>query len=349
MLLVDSTFVNKGHGGIAHDNRFVSLKLQSELEAKLLFDRNSYIENCSGLHLRSSLKSINVRALLMRKTVSGISWNGDFYQTHLTGLRSPARFGVTYLRIHDIFPISNPEWFTYFGQKLFDIAAENIQPGTVLICNSKSTQKRISKNKQFGKFESLVVPCPISSIIEYDNPCGNCAVCSQQFNFSEFLLAVGTLEPRKNYGRLLEAWKKVHSKSDFKSLLIVGKFGWKSESLRKSLEVEESIAWITPCGYGLTRLYESASGFISASLAEGFDIPSAQAELYNLGIALSDIDVHRELVPNAEVFFDPLSVSSIESAIRVLEPRIPRKLVSFKDSNFEIGIQNFINKLHSET
>jgi glycosyltransferase involved in cell wall biosynthesis len=347
MLLVDSTFVNKGYGGIPHDNRIIASKLHLELGAKLLFDRNSYVENFSGLHLKSSLKSINLKAFLMKKTISGVSWHGDFYQTHLTGLRTPARFGVTYLRIHDIFPISNPEWFTYSGQKLFNIAANNIEPKTVLICNSASTQKRISGDRTFGKFESIVVPCPINSIEQYNNPCGNCDVCSERFNISDFLLAVGTLEPRKNYEKLLKAWQNTRSNSQFKTLVIVGKFGWKSEKLRNLLRSEQDVIWVTPCDSGLVDLYKSASAFISASLAEGFDIPSVQARHYGLGLALSDIDVHRELVPNADIFFDPNSVSSIENAIRVLEPRIASASIPLTDNIFEIAFQNFMEKLHS--
>jgi glycosyltransferase involved in cell wall biosynthesis len=186
------------------------------------------------------------------------------------------------------------------------------------VCNSKTTQRFAQKNPIFSKFETLVVPCKVKKEGDISTPCNSCDYCSKGGPITEFLLAVGTVEPRKNYDRLIQGWKKSRSNSSFRNLVIVGRPGWKSYQTQKKIYNDSSIIWISPCDYGLSHLFRTASAFISASLAEGFDIPSVNAEFYGIPSALSAIDAHFEFCKSAKVFFDPNSVNEVHLAINRL-------------------------------
>ena len=319
MLLVDSTFTSRGFGGIAQDNRDFVREFRKYRNTSFLYDTNVTLENIGDKKLRSSMRKINTRSLILRRTIKMLDWQGDYYQTHLTGLKHPNQEGRVFLRLHDIFPITNPEWFTWQSRKIFSIAASSLPKNTILVCNSKTTQSIAEKNPFFSKFQSLVVPCNVNKDIELSNPCQSCRYCLFGGPREEFLLAVGTVEPRKNYDLLIQGWNKSRMNSRFRNLVIVGRPGWKSSKTQKIIQSNESITWISPCDFGLSQLFKTASAFISASLAEGFDIPSVFAQHYGVPSALSAIGAHLEFCQSSRIFFDPHSENEIFNAIKKLE------------------------------
>lgn len=327
MLLVDSTFISRGFGGIAQDNRVIVSKMHRHPEISFLYDKAKRDLQINEFMLEHSLKFINKLALAVNRPVSGFKWNGNFFQTHLTGLRTPSTGGTTFLRMHDIFPLTNPEWFTQSGIRIFSLAARNIQPNTVLICNSESTRAAVKKHEYFTKFEALLLPCEVSNTFLSDVPCAKCEICQHGILKKNFLLAVGTVEPRKNYTLLLDAWQIARRKSSFELLIIVGRPGWKHSKIKKRLVSDDGVLWQSPCNYSLVQLYKSAGGFISSSLAEGFNLPIMEARMLGLKCALSDIAVHKELHPEAEIFFNPVLLDSIVMGILGLEQVTPRKQI----------------------
>lgn len=348
MLLVDSTFTTRGFGGIAQDNRDFVTELRQYLETFFLYDKNVVLANTGDKKLSSDMQKINARALVLNKTIKMLEWQGDYYQTHLSGLRHPNDNGRVFLRLHDIFPITNPEWFTWQGRKIFSLAVSNLSENTTLVCNSKTTQNFAKKSSYFSKFESLVVPCKISNQLDLSKPCNSCHFCVNGGPRSEFLLAVGTVEPRKNYNRLVEGWKKSKVNSSFKNLVIVGRFGWKSSQTRKAILGDDSIIWISPCDFGLSHLFRTAKAFISASLAEGFDIPSAYAQFYSIPSALSSIDAHFEYYPDAKVFFDPCSENEISKAINKLGNESKSEGTELNQPDWQMDFAKLVDRLGIE-
>ena len=318
MLLVDSTFTARGFGGIAQDNRDFVTELRQYRNTFFLYDANVVLDNTGDKKLHSSMRRINARSLVSNRTIKMLDWQGDYFQTHLTGLKHPNGSGRVFLRLHDIFPITNPEWFTWQGRKIFSLAASSLSENTTLVCNSKTTQNFAKNNPLFSKFESLVVPCNVNRDLDLSKPCDTCHYCLNGGPGDEFLLAVGTVEPRKNYDRLIQGWKKSKVKTPFRNLVIIGRPGWKSSETQKKILVDESIIWISPCDFGLSHLFRTASAFISTSLAEGFDIPSVYAQYYGIPSALSSIGAHLEFCPGAKLFFDPSSENEISWAINKL-------------------------------
>ena len=138
--------------------------------------------------------------------------------------------------------------------------------------------------------------------------------------FRGFVLAVGTLEPRKNLARLLQAYTALpRSVRQSCPLLLVGAQGWRQRGLAQRLRDTEGVRCI---GYlprqQLHDLYAAAAVLAYPSLYEGFGLPllegfaSATPVLCSSGSALS------EVAGGAALEVDALSVDAIEAGLRTL-------------------------------
>jgi glycosyltransferase involved in cell wall biosynthesis len=95
-------------------------------------------------------------------------------------------------------------------------------------------------------------------------------------------LAVGSLEPRKNYERILSAFEKYFENSTVKRrLTIAGGKGWKSEQLRERINQLDKRGLVKYEGYvddeRLHKLYSNAFALVFLSHYEGFGLPVVEA------------------------------------------------------------------------
>ena len=137
----------------------------------------------------------------------------------------------------------------------------------------------------------------------------------------DYLLAVATLEPRKNLALLIKAFAGFKSQNPalHVKLAVVGAKGWKYPSLFHtvhSLGLESSIIFL---GYvpdeDLPYLYSAASLFLFPSVYEGFGLPILEAAMSKTPLMLSDIPVFREIAGSAAVYFDPRNARQLAEKI----------------------------------
>lgn len=131
----------------------------------------------------------------------------------------------------------------------------------------------------------------------------------------DFILAVSSHHPRKNYKRLVEAFCNL--KDDKVELYIVGNIvnhftnDFKNDKLAKN-----RIHFLTNVSdTELVKYYEEASLFVFPSTYEGFGIPLIEAMSYNLPCVISDIPVFREIGDESVIYVNPKSVRSITEGI----------------------------------
>ena len=135
-----------------------------------------------------------------------------------------------------------------------------------------------------------------------------------------YLLYVGTIEPRKNLIRLIQAfdWLK-REKQIPHQLILAGGGGWKTEEIHQAAEAAQFGREIQFTGYLSSEeknaLYQNADAMVFPSLYEGFGMPPLEAMLFECPVICSDAASLPEIVGEAAELIDPLDVQAIADGI----------------------------------
>ncbi|MBV8083907.1 MAG: glycosyltransferase family 4 protein [Chloroflexi bacterium] len=130
-----------------------------------------------------------------------------------------------------------------------------------------------------------------------------------------FLLTVGTLEPRKNVSRLIDAF---HTLEIPHHLVVVGARGWLYDELLAKLSEPGVIAPERVSDAQLVALYNLADFVVLPSLYEGFGIPALEAMACGTPVACSNVSSLPEVVGDAGLTFDPEDTAAIAAAVHQL-------------------------------
>lgn len=144
-----------------------------------------------------------------------------------------------------------------------------------------------------------------------------------------FWLSVGTIEPRKNHGRLLDAYRTLKGEgAPMLPLVLAGGHGWLLEHFDAFLHGLEVGREVILAGYvsndELKWLYQNCFGFVYPSLFEGFGMPVVEALGLGGPVLCSNGSSLPEVAGAAALLFDPLDTLSIAAAMR----RLAREEVS---------------------
>lgn len=136
-----------------------------------------------------------------------------------------------------------------------------------------------------------------------------------------FVLVVGTLEPRKNLPRLIEAYRLLDmSLQRQHPLVVVGALGWDTgETLRSLRSLGDRCTMLGHVGdAALGELYQRCAVFCYPSLGEGFGLPVLEAMAAGAPVLTSNISSLPEVGGHAAVYTDPRSVEEISRALDAL-------------------------------
>jgi glycosyltransferase involved in cell wall biosynthesis len=136
----------------------------------------------------------------------------------------------------------------------------------------------------------------------------------------KFVLFVGTLQPRKNIERLIEAFSKLPESSKDYQLVIVGKKGWLYEPILNAPEkynIKERVLFLDYVSDNdLPAFYAKAEVFVLPSLYEGFGLPILEAMRYECPVITSKVSSLPEAGGDAALYFDPESTDDIRDTIQ---------------------------------
>lgn len=135
-----------------------------------------------------------------------------------------------------------------------------------------------------------------------------------------FLLAVGTIEPRKNLITLLRAYHTLRQQGSDIGLVIVGKRGWRSEPFYAELRTLGLENQVVFPGFvadaDLPALYSAASVLTYPSLYEGFGFPPLEAMACGTPVVTSNTSSLPEVVGDAGILVSPQDVQALTTAIQ---------------------------------
>ncbi len=130
-----------------------------------------------------------------------------------------------------------------------------------------------------------------------------------------FIFSIGTVQPRKNYGRLIQALAQVRQRGLDVHLVIAGGRGWLEDPIYQMIETAGMQAYVHLIGFAddddLPALYTAASGFAFPSLYEGFGLPVLEAMACETPVLTSNVSSLPEVAGRAALLVDPYRVDEI--------------------------------------
>jgi len=150
-----------------------------------------------------------------------------------------------------------------------------------------------------------------------------------------YILHVGSIQPRKNLVRLVDAFDQLKNEIDGLTLVLAGRLGWGYKPLLdhiKKLDLSERV--IIP-GYvadeDLSTLYSGAEVYAFPSLYEGFGFPALEAMACKTPVVCANTSSLPELVQDAALTFAPTDVDALVNVLRkvLTEPGVKNKLVEY--------------------
>jgi len=216
--------------------------------------------------------------------------------------------------IYDITPMLFPELHRsstvlYYGTILKNM----LNKSDCVVTISESTKKDIIRHMQIAENKiKIIYPGlnpHIHKIQDY-----NAAL--EKYNISgEFILYLGTLEPRKNIPVLLEAFSLLKKDGFNEKLVLAGRKGWLFDEIFKTikrLHLEKDVIFTDYVEEKyVSQLYSAAKLFVYPSLYEGFGMPILEAMACGCPVITSNTSSLPEAGGNAVLYFDPKNPKNI--------------------------------------
>jgi len=139
----------------------------------------------------------------------------------------------------------------------------------------------------------------------------------------DYILSVGTVQPRKNYGRVIEALARLRGASHDLHYVIAGGSGWLEDEMLRTIDNHGMKEYVHLLGYvedrELPALYTGARMVAMASLYEGFGLPILEAMACGAPVIASNVSSLPEVAGQAALLVDPYDCDAILEAILKLE------------------------------
>jgi glycosyltransferase involved in cell wall biosynthesis len=206
-----------------------------------------------------------------------------------------------------------------------------IERADALIAISESTRRELIDEMGVPPERIAVTPLASGRGLQRVSDAGRLAAVRHRYQLPEcFVLFLGALEPRKNVGRLLEAFAALSPtlRREF-HLVVAGAQGWLNESVHeraRQLGIEGRVRFpghIEPSD--LAAIYSLATVFAYPSLWEGFGLPVLEAMACGTPVLTSNVSSLPEVAGDAAVLVSPTDVDAIAGGLgRLLESRALR-------------------------
>ncbi|MEO8345774.1 MAG: glycosyltransferase family 1 protein [Betaproteobacteria bacterium] len=229
--------------------------------------------------------------------------------------------------LFDAIPLSHPEWANprMRGPKNFLLRQSARWADHVLAISHAMVPELV---EQYGIPAARISVTPLgvdARWFERESPQRVTAVCMRFDVARGYFLCVGTLQPRKNVERIIEAYRRLPARmQQERQLVIVGKAGWRAGELVKTLRalaVHGRVRWLDYVEADeLRALYQGASAFVFPSLYEGFGLPMLEAFASGIPVVTSTTTSLPEVAGDAALLVDPTDTDDIAAAMaRVMD------------------------------
>jgi alpha-1,3-rhamnosyl/mannosyltransferase len=224
----------------------------------------------------------------------------------------------------DAIPLSNPEWVSYrFKQLTNEFWRRSMHWADLILTISEYSRSEIARWFRIPIERIEVIPLGVDECWFRTPSATKVKRVRESHDLPEnFFLFVGTLQPRKNVARLIQAHRSLPqvTRREF-PLVIAGRSGWGCDDVVQTLQTGDSaeLRWLRYLPEDdLVAVLSAATGFVLPSLCEGFGLPVIEAFAAGIPVVAANTTALPEVTKDAALLVDPLNIEAIGDAMRRL-------------------------------
>lgn len=238
----------------------------------------------------------------------------------------PGVHGKTVVTVHDMVIHAYPETVRLRTRQMLRLGLrQSMQRADCIVTDSEFSKREIAKYYPEYAKKVRVVPCGVDNTRFYPvEDEQNIAQVKQAHGIEgDYFLYLGTLEPRKNLPRLIEAYALLCKEQEHPpKLVLAGGKGWMYDSIFETvtaLGLEQQVCFpeYIP-SEDLAALYSGALAFVFPSLYEGFGMPPLEAMACGTPVLTSNAASLPEVVGDAAVLVNPYRVEAIAKGMQAI-------------------------------
>ena len=224
----------------------------------------------------------------------------------------PLNYSNQIITIHDVSHERHPEWFSKNYCRFYGYMMPRIgKKAHAIITVSEFSKKEIIETLSLPSEKIHVINCSIPSYHTTEND------RIRDNSDEKYILSVSSMDPRKNFIRLVEAFNNIEDKSV--KLYIIG-MQFKAFNTPDMEKLNSENVILT--GYldddSLQTMYKNALFSVYPSLYEGFGIPPLESMSYGCPVIVSDIPALREVNGEAAMYTNPLNIADMSLKMDLL-------------------------------
>lgn len=332
-------------------NEYILYVLQDQLAyAKQHFPGKLKIKTIP--FVSGKLRHVITRSLLEQRFWEKEEWHEKFDIFHSPFFHSPSfKYAKVILTVHDLRFYRFPATYTFLRYLYLKFTVKrSVKKADHIISISNFTKKELLEAYGILSKKVTIIHEAINQnrfketnkILPENN-------LMKKLREEGFILSVGHIEPRKNYIRLIKAFRLLKKREEWRNLnlVIVGKKGHNYKPVLNLVDSVNGIHYLNFVEHEfLIWLYKNAKIFVFPSFYEGFGFPPLEAACMDCVSAVSNISSIPEICGEGVFYFDPFNIEAMEQCIHhALSDELARENVLNK---MKINIERFSWKQNAE-
>ena len=237
---------------------------------------------------------------------------------HVTYHAPPILPCPSVVSVHDISFRYYPQYFSPRVRLLLSTWMPlSMRRAAVVLTLSEASKRDIANHYPYARNKIRAIPLAAGPMVTAKPDTKS---IERYTNGRDFILAVGTVQPRKNISRLIQAYLLLRQRGATNArLVIVGRSAWQGSEIQKIAAASPHSQDIVFTGYlddaAVAALYRDCAVFIYPSLYEGFGLPVLEAMECGAPVITSNLSSLPEIAGDAAMLVDPYSIDEIGAAI----------------------------------
>lgn len=241
-------------------------------------------------------------------------WTGPVDVVHATNVVAPPARAPVVVTVHDLTFVRYPELCTPDTLRYPALLRRSLERGATVHTPSEFVAAEVRELLDVTPDRVVAIHSGVPEVGSGDATRG-----AQRAGGDRYVLALGTIEPRKNLTTLIQAFDAIAAADPEVLLVLAGPAGWDAPRVQAAVDAARARTRIHQLGFvaGAARadLLAGATVFAYPSIYEGFGFPPLEALTHGVPVVASTAGALPEVLDDAAVLVDPLDVDALAGAL----------------------------------